>query len=120
MRIFFNKDDKMKFDYNSYPYPSTRRTIFGKNGMMATSSPYATSAGAKILLEGGNAIDAALAASMTLPVVEPTGNGLGSDMFALIYFEGKLYGINASGRSPKIFLLQSLEKRAMIECHLVG
>lgn len=111
MRIFFNKDDKMKFDYNSYPYPSTRRTIFGKNGMMATSSPYATSAGAKILLEGGNAIDAALAASMTLPVVEPTGNGLGSDMFALIYFEGKLYGINASGRSPKNISIAKLREK---------
>lgn len=111
MRIFFNKDDKMKFDYNSYPYPSTRRTIFGKNGIMATSSPYATSAGAKILLEGGNAIDAALAASMTLPVVEPTGNGLGSDMFALIYFEGKLYGINASGRSPKNISIAKLREK---------
>lgn len=105
------KDDKMKFDYNSYPYPSTRRTIFGKNGMVATSSPYATSAGAKILLEGGNAVDAALAASMTLPVVEPTGNGLGSDMFALIYFEGKLYGINASGRSPKNISIEKLREK---------
>ena len=101
----------MKFDYNSYPYPSTRRTIFGKNGMVATSSPYATSAGAKILLEGGNAVDAALAASMTLPVVEPTGNGLGSDMFALIYFEGKLYGINASGRSPKNISIEKLREK---------
>lgn len=101
----------MKFDYNSYPYPSTRRTIFGKNGMVATSSPYATSAGAKILLEGGNAVDAALAASMTLPVVEPTGNGLGSDMFALIYFEGKLYGMNASGRSPKNISIEKLREK---------
>lgn len=101
----------MKFDYNSYPYPSTRRTIFGKNGMVATSSPYATSAGAKILLEGGNAIDAALAASMTLPLVEPTGNGLGSDMFALIYFEGKLYGINASGRSPENISITKLREK---------
>ncbi|WP_040542687.1 gamma-glutamyltransferase, partial [Peptoniphilus timonensis] len=101
----------MRFNYNSYPYPSTRRVIFGKNGMVATSSPYATSAGAKILLEGGNAIDAALAASMTLPVVEPTGNGLGSDMFALIYFEGKLYGINASGRSPKNISIERLREK---------
>lgn len=101
----------MKFDYNAYPYPSTRRTIFGKNGMVATSSPYATSAGAKILIEGGNAIDAALATSMTLPVVEPTGNGLGSDMFALIYFEGKLYGVNASGRSPKNISIEKLRDK---------
>ena len=79
--------------------------------MVATSSPYATSAGAKILLEGGNAIDAALAASMTLPVVEPTGNGLGADMFALIYFEGKLYGINASGRSPKNISIEKLREK---------
>lgn len=101
----------MKFDYNSYPYPSTRKVVFGKNGMVATSAPYATSAGAKILLEGGNAIDAALAASITLPLVEPTGNGLGSDMFALIYFEGKLYGINASGRSPENISIERLRKK---------
>lgn len=101
----------MNFDYNKYPYPSTRRAIFGKKGMVATSAPYATSAGAKILLEGGNAIDAALAASITLPLVEPTGNGLGSDMFALIYFEGKLYGINASGRSPENISIERLRKK---------
>lgn len=101
----------MNFDYNKYPYPSTRRVVFGKKGMVATSSPYATSAGAKILFEGGNAVDAALAVSMTLPVVEPTGNGLGSDMFALIYFEGKLYGINASGRSPKSISIEALKKK---------
>lgn len=101
----------MKFNYNDYPYPSTRRVIFGKNGMVATSSAYATSAGAKILLEGGNAIDAALATSISLPVVEPTGNGLGSDMFALIYFEGKLYGINASGRSPENISIERLREK---------
>ena len=101
----------MNFDYNKYPYPSTRRVVFGKKGMVATSSPYATSTGAKILLEGGNAIDAALAVSMTLPVVEPTGNGLGSDMFALVYFEGKLYGMNASGRSPKAISIEALKKK---------
>ena len=101
----------MNFDYNKYPYPSTRRAIFGRKGIVATSSPYATSAGGKILLEGGNAIDAALAVSMVLPVVEPTGNGLGSDMFALIYFEGKLYGINASGRSPKSISIYALKKK---------
>lgn len=101
----------MNFDYNKYPYPSTRRVVFGKKGMVATSSPYATSAGAKILLEGGSAIDAALAISMTLPVVEPTGNGLGSDMFALIYFEGKLYGMNSSGRSPKNISIDALKKK---------
>ena len=101
----------MNFDYNKYPYPSTRRAIFGKKGMVATSSPYATSAGGKILLEGGNAIDTALAVSMTLPVVEPTGNGLGSDMFALIYFEGKLYGMNASGRSPRSISIEALKEK---------
>ncbi|MCI5643494.1 MAG: gamma-glutamyltransferase family protein [Peptoniphilus sp.] len=101
----------MNFDYNDYPHPSTRRVIFGKNGMVATSSPYATSAGAKILLDGGNAIDAALAISMTLPVVEPTGNGLGSDMFAIIYFEGKLYAMNASGRSPKSISINALKNK---------
>ncbi|MDU2109139.1 MAG: gamma-glutamyltransferase family protein [Peptoniphilus rhinitidis] len=107
----FDYDFYKDFDYNKYPYHSTRRVIFGKNGMVATSSPYATSAGAKILLDGGNAIDAALAVSMTLPVVEPTGNGLGSDMFAIIFYNGKLYGINASGRSPKNISIDALKKK---------
>ncbi|MBU5668244.1 gamma-glutamyltransferase family protein [Peptoniphilus sp. MSJ-1] len=110
----------MNFDFNKYPYPSTRRVIFGREGMAATSSPYATSAAAKVLLNGGNAIDAALAASITLPVVEPTGNGLGSDMFAIIWYQGKMYGINASGRSPKNISIDELINRGCKEMPHLG
>lgn len=110
----------MNFDFNKYPYPSTRRVIFGRDGMVATSNPYATSAAGKVLLNGGNAIDAALAASITLPVVEPTGNGLGSDMFAIIWYNGKMYGINGSGRSPKNISIEELIRRGCKEMPHMG
>ena len=70
------------------------------SNMVATSQPLAAQAGLRMLLKGGNAVDAALAAAITLPVVEPTSNGIGSDAFALIWHDGKLHGLNASGRSP--------------------
>jgi gamma-glutamyltranspeptidase/glutathione hydrolase len=71
----------------------------GQN-VVAASQPLAVQAGLKMLLKGGNAIDAAIAAAMALTVVEPTGNGLGSDAFAIIWEGGKLHGLNSSGRSP--------------------
>ena len=68
--------------------------------MVATSQPLAAQAGARMLLAGGNAIDAAIAAAMALTVVEPTGCGLGSDAFAIVWDGARLHGLNASGRSP--------------------
>jgi gamma-glutamyltranspeptidase/glutathione hydrolase len=68
--------------------------------IVATSQPLAAQAGLRMLLKGGNAIDAALAAAIALPVLEPTSNGIGSDAFALIWDGKKLHGLNASGRSP--------------------
>ena len=82
-----------------FPYTSQRMPVMASN-MVATSQPLAAQAGLRMLLKGGNAVDAALAAAITLPVVEPTSNGIGSDAFALIWHEGKLHGLNASGRSP--------------------
>lgn len=70
------------------------------SNVVATSQPLAAQAGLRMLLQGGNAADAAVATAIALTVVEPTSNGLGSDAFALIWAEGKLYGLNASGRSP--------------------
>ncbi|MCC6532688.1 MAG: gamma-glutamyltransferase family protein [Burkholderiales bacterium] len=70
------------------------------SNIVATSQPLAAQAGLRMLLKGGNAVDAALAAAITLPVVEPTSNGIGSDAFALVWDGGKLHGLNASGRSP--------------------
>ena len=82
-----------------FPYTSQRMPVLAAN-MVATSQPLAAQAGLRMLLKGGNAIDAALASAITLTVVEPTSNGIGSDAFALIWDGKKLHGLNASGRSP--------------------
>jgi len=91
---------KMRFDYLYYPFSSQRRVIFAKNGMVATSQPLAAQAGLEILKQGGNAVDAAIAAAACLTVVEPTSNGIGGDAFALIWFKNKLSGLNSSGPAP--------------------
>lgn len=83
---------------HSIIYPSRRSPVFGRNAV-ATSQPLATQAGIAILAKGGNAVDAVLAAAITLVVVEPTGNGLGSDAFAIVWDGQELHGLNASGRS---------------------
>ncbi|MEA5536338.1 gamma-glutamyltransferase family protein [Crocosphaera sp. XPORK-15E] len=90
----------MPFDLNSYPYPSQRRVILGKNCAVSTSQPLATLAGIEMFQLGGNAVDAAVATAITLTVVEPTSNGIGSDAFALVW-DGKLQGLNGSGKSPQ-------------------
>lgn len=71
------------------------------NGVVATSQPLAAQAGLRMLQNGGNAVDAAVAAAAALTVVEPTSNGLGSDAFALIWDGFKLHGLNGSGRAPE-------------------
>jgi gamma-glutamyltranspeptidase / glutathione hydrolase len=88
----------MKLRHDSL-YPSRRSPVLARN-IVATSQPLAAQAGLRMLMAGGNAIDAALAAAMTLVVVEPSGNGLGSDAFAIIWDGNELHGLNASGRSP--------------------
>ena len=82
---------------------ATRSEIIAQNGMAATSQPLATQVALDILKKGGNAIDAAIAANAVLGVVEPTGCGIGGDLFAIIWSseKQKLYGLNASGRSPR-------------------
>ena len=70
------------------------------SNVVSTSQPLATQAGMSMLQQGGNAVDAAIAAAITLTVVEPTSNGIGSDGFSLVWDGGKLHGLNASGRSP--------------------
>jgi gamma-glutamyltranspeptidase/glutathione hydrolase len=82
-----------------FPYTSQRMPVLASN-IVATSQPLAAQAGLRMLLEGGNAVDAALAAAMTLTVVEPTSNGIGSDAFALVWDGSRVHGLNASGRSP--------------------
>src|SRR5437868_13936750 len=81
-------------------YPSHRMPVLAAN-VVATSQPLASQAGISMLARGGNAVDAALAAAIALVVVEPVNNGLGSDAFAIVAHEGRLHGLNASGRSPQ-------------------
>jgi gamma-glutamyltranspeptidase / glutathione hydrolase len=83
----------------TYPYPSSRRVVMGSRGAVATGQPLATLAGMEMLLAGGNAVDAAIATAVALTVVEPTGNGIGGDAFAIVW-DGQLHGLNASGYSP--------------------
>ncbi|MCE5346600.1 MAG: gamma-glutamyltransferase [Bacteroidales bacterium] len=91
---------------------ATRSEVIARNGMAATSQPLATQVALDILKKGGNAIDAAIAANAMLGVVEPTGAGIGGDLFAIIWSADKmkLYGLNASGRSPR-----SLKRNYFIE-----
>ena len=91
------------FDWD-LPYPSQRSPILARNAV-ATSQPLAAQAGLGMLYRGGNAVDAALAAAITLTVVEPTSNGIGSDAFAILWDGEKLHGLNASGRSPAAWTL---------------
>lgn len=81
------------------PYPSTRSPVCAAN-LVATSQPLAVQAGIGALRRGGNAVDAALATAITLTVVEPNNNGVGSDAFAIVWDGEALTGLNASGRSP--------------------
>jgi gamma-glutamyltranspeptidase/glutathione hydrolase len=81
---------------------ATRSEVLARHGMVCTSVPAATQVGLDILKRGGNAVDAAIAANATLGLMEPISNGIGGDLFAIVYSakENKLYGINGSGRSP--------------------
>ncbi|NHN31776.1 gamma-glutamyltransferase family protein [Paenibacillus agricola] len=91
----------MNYDPLYHPYPSYRTPAYAHKGMVATSQPLAAQAGLDILKQGGNAIDAAIAAAAALTVVEPCSNGIGGDAFALVWTKGKLHGLNASGPAPK-------------------
>ncbi|MFO0874404.1 MAG: gamma-glutamyltransferase, partial [Phycisphaerales bacterium] len=84
----------------THPYPSQREPVLGR-AAVATSQPLAAQAGLEMLRRGGTAADAAIATAAALTVLEPTSNGIGADAFALVWFNGKVHGLNASGRAPK-------------------
>jgi len=91
---------------------ATRSEVIAQHGMACTSQPLATQVALDILKQGGNAIDAAIAANAVIGLMEPTGSGIGGDLFAIIWDSktGQLYGLNASGRSPKSLTLDYFKK----------
>lgn len=95
------------------PAWSTRSPVLGRHGMVCTSQPLASAAGHDVLRDGGSAVDAALAANAVLALVEPTGCGLGGDLFAQVWDPqlGRLQALDGSGRSPAGLSLQDLRAR---------
>lgn len=93
---------------------ASRSEVFATEAMAATSQPLATQVALQVMRNGGNAVDAAIAANAMLGLVEPTGNGIGGDLYAIIWSaeDEKLYGLNASGRSPKSLTLKHLQDHA--------
>ncbi|MDX1331422.1 MAG: gamma-glutamyltransferase [Robiginitalea sp.] len=101
---------------------ATRSVVMAQNGMVATSHPLATQIGLDILKKGGTAIDAAIAANAALGLMEPTGCGVGGDLFAIVWDAKtkKLYGLNASGRSPKALTLAEFKKQGLDKIPSLG
>ena len=102
-----------EFDAQRYAYPSHRNVVYARRAMACTSVPLGAQIGLDVMKAGGNAVDAAVAMAAAMPLLEPTGNGLGSDCFALVWVEAerKLYGLNASGTAPQA--LDAAQVRAM-------
>jgi gamma-glutamyltranspeptidase / glutathione hydrolase len=94
---------------------ATRSEVIAQQGMAATSHPLATQVALDILKQGGTAVDAAIAANAMLGLVEPTGNGIGGDLFAIIWDnkQQKLFGLNGSGRSPKSLTLAHFKEQGL-------
>src|SRR5215472_16028484 len=93
----------------------TRSMVISRNGIVAAESPLAAQAGVRILEHGGNAVDAAIATNAMMGVVEPMMNGIGGDLFAIVYDSkaNKLYGMNASGWAPKGLTIEYLQKQGI-------
>jgi len=94
----------------SLPYASARSLVFGR-AAISTSHSLASMAGMEMLYAGGNAVDAAVAAAMTLVVVEPTGCGVGSDAFAIVWDGNRLHGLDAAGRAPAAWTIDRFASR---------
>ncbi|NJB85335.1 gamma-glutamyltranspeptidase/glutathione hydrolase [Lewinella marina] len=101
---------------------ATRSEVLAANGMVATSHPLATQIGLQILKDGGNAIDAAIAANAALGLMEPTGCGIGGDLFAIVWDAEtqRVYGLNASGRSPLGMTLADLQAKGLNKIPALG
>lgn len=108
------------FSAHDYPYGSQRQCVYARKGMVAASQPLAAEAGLAILRQGGNAIDAAIATAAALTVVEPTGNGIGGDAFALVWTRGALHGLDASGHAPAALDIETVKAAGHSQMPLYG
>jgi len=97
------------FDWTN-PYPSRRIPVFARN-VVSTSHPLAAQAGLRMLLKGGSAVDAAIAAAAVIMLTEPVSNGLGSDCFAILWDGKALHGLNSSGTAPAAWSLDYFKKK---------
>ncbi len=109
--LFFGSNDLNTAGISFKPDSGGRRPPVYAENVVATSQPLAAQAGLRMLMAGGNAVDAALAAAIALTVVEPTSNGIGGDAFALVWDGRRLHGINGSGRSPAAWTPERFDGR---------
>src|SRR4051812_35124790 len=100
----------------------TRSVVMARHGAIATSQPLATAAGLRVLQSGGNAIDAAVTAAAVLAVVEPTMNGAGGDLFAIVFSakDRRIHGLNSSGRAPAAATPEEFKRRNIQKIPLRG
>src|SRR5690606_32986720 len=101
---------------------ATRSEVIAPHAMAATSHPLATQIALDVMRQGGSAVDAAIAANAALGLMEPTGNGIGGDLFAIVWDPKtlKLYGYNGSGRSPKSLTLAEFQRRGLKDIPATG
>lgn len=110
------------FDPQKYTYASRRTVVYGRHAMACTSQPLGAQIGLDVMKAGGNAVDAAVAMASAMPLLEPTGNGLGSDCFALVWIEAekRLYGLNASGVAPMALSAETVRAQGYSEMPRAG
>ena len=101
----------LTLDLDALAHPGKRQPVFAPHGVVATSQPLASQAGLAILQQGGNAVDAALAAGIALTVVEPASNSIGGDTLALVWDGTRLHGLNGTGRAPAALTAETLRRR---------
>jgi len=104
----------MSFDFSTH-YSSARLPLFARN-IVSTSHPLAAQAGLRMMLKGGNAVDAAIAAAAAMTITEPVSNGLGSDAFCILWDGKKLHGLNASGPAPQAWTPEYFHKKIWPRC----
>lgn len=112
----------MTLSFANARYPSRRSTVIARNGMVATSQPLAARAGLQVLLDGGNAFDAAVTTAATLNVVEPMSTGIGGDCFALLHLAdtGEVKALNGNGRAPQALGRDVFQERGLDTVPLTG